>query len=76
MSESTISFAGYTFDSDKGCFTCQHVWTARPFFFLSMKPMAIFNLCVGQPGMIMINADCCMPRIYWIRSRTCWRCQR
>lgn len=25
MTARTISFAGYTFDADKGCFTCKHV---------------------------------------------------
>jgi hypothetical protein len=26
----TISFAGYTFDADKGCFACQHVLDGAP----------------------------------------------
>ena len=25
MSKANISFAGYTFDDDKGCFTCEHL---------------------------------------------------
>ncbi|MEG8039006.1 hypothetical protein QP166_06470 [Sphingomonas sp. LR60] len=30
MDTSTISFAGYTFDADKGCFTCIHVIDGAP----------------------------------------------
>ena len=30
MSQSTISFAGYTFNSEKGCFACEHVLGGEP----------------------------------------------
>ena len=30
MTASTISFAGYIFDDDKGCFACQHVVNGAP----------------------------------------------
>ena len=30
VSATTISFAGYTFDDDKGCFACQHVMDGAP----------------------------------------------
>lgn len=30
MTEPALSFAGYTFAADKGCFTCQHVMDGAP----------------------------------------------
>lgn len=30
MANQTISFAGYTFDGDKGCFACEHVVSGEP----------------------------------------------
>ncbi|EIZ77701.1 hypothetical protein WSK_3711 [Novosphingobium sp. Rr 2-17] len=30
MTARTISFAGYTFNADKGCFTCKHVLDGAP----------------------------------------------
>ena len=38
MTASTISFAGYTFNGDKGCFTCQHVMDGTPVLLFVHEP--------------------------------------
>ncbi|WP_296612457.1 hypothetical protein [Sphingomonas sp.] len=49
MATSTISFAGYTFDCDKGCFTCQHVMDGAPVLLFVHEADGDLQFLCGAP---------------------------
>lgn len=50
MVSSTISFAGYTFDSDKGCFTCSHVMEGAPVLLFAHEEDGDLQFLCGASG--------------------------
>lgn len=50
MTRSTISFAGYTFASDKACFTCQHVMDGAPVLLFTHETDGDLQFLCGATG--------------------------
>lgn len=46
----TISFAGYTFNDDKGCFACQHVLDGAPVLLFSHEADGDLQFMCGESG--------------------------
>jgi len=49
MTSHSISFAGYTFDDDKGCFTCQHVLDGAPVLLFVHEADGDLQFMCGAP---------------------------
>lgn len=50
MAEETISFAGYTFDANKGCFACNHVMADQPVLLFCHEADGDLQFMCGKPG--------------------------
>ncbi|MBZ6381829.1 hypothetical protein [Sphingomonas sanguinis] len=50
MTTSNISFAGYTFAADKGCFTCRHVKDGAPVLLFVHEADGDLQFMCGEAG--------------------------
>jgi len=50
MTSSTVSFAGYTFASDKGCFACSHVMEGAPVLLFAHEADGDLQFLCGASG--------------------------